>query len=81
MTYGGFQVPDCPSSYDPHLRLAGDAINAAPGGNALSHAAANRCQTDGEAGADGGEGRDPDAIGRVGGLELLELEELRLVRA
>ena len=36
---------------------------------------------DGEAGADGGEGRDPDAIGRVGGLELLELEELRLVRA
>jgi hypothetical protein len=79
---GKIQVPDCPSSYDPHLRLAGDAINAAPGGNALSHAAANRRQADGEAGTDGGEGRDPDrAIGRVGGLELLELEDLRLVRA
>ena len=54
-------------------RAAGDAINAAGQRRCPAHAAANRRQADGEAGADGGEGGDPDgAIGRVGGLELRE---------
>ena len=48
-----------------NLRLAGDAINAAAGGNALADAGADRREADGEAGADGRERRDPDTIVRM----------------
>ena len=45
-----------------NLRLAGDAVDAAAGGDALTDAGADRREADGEAGADSGERRDPDAI-------------------
>ena len=42
-----------------HLRLTGDAINASSGSNALANTGTDRCQANGEASANGRQGRDP----------------------
>ena len=43
-----------------NLRLAGDAINASAGCNALTNTRTDGCKANGEAGANGGQGRDPN---------------------
>ena len=42
-----------------HLRLTGDAVNASSGSNALANTGTDRCQANGEASANGRQGRDP----------------------
>ena len=42
-----------------HLRLTGDAVNASSRSNALANTGTDRCQANGEASANGRQGRDP----------------------